>query len=162
MTSSSKPHAAVAGEQLKEISVFSQSFPPEPAFTDDKLPSLSGKTVLITGATSGIGLEVAKIAFSHGASVNISGRTRAKLDLAIQEVKKTKSVTGDGNVTGIVLDLADLAKVKESATSFLQTNTRLDILIHNAGVMKPLKGSKTKIVRDPHPLSKMESALEYY
>lgn len=158
-SSSSKPHAAIAAEQIKDISVFSQSFPPKPAFTDDELPSLSGKTVLITGATSGIGFEVAKIAFSHGANVNITGRTKAKLDLAIQEVKKTKRFIGNGNVTGIVLDLADLATVEDSATSFLQTNTRLDVLIHNAGVMKPAKGSKTKSVRHTHPLSTMKWRL---
>lgn len=139
--SSSKPN-----QPLKEISTFSQSFPPDPIFTEENVPALAGRTVFITGATSGVGLEVAKVAFSHGANVNISGRTKDKIDLAIQKVKETKIHTAGGSVTGIILDLAELASVKESATSFLNANSRLDILVHNAGVMKPPKGSKTKMV----------------
>ncbi|PWY92674.1 hypothetical protein BO70DRAFT_425346 [Aspergillus heteromorphus CBS 117.55] len=56
---------------------FSQFFPPHPTFTPKDVPHLSGKVVLITGAASGIGFELAKMLYRKGAKVYIAGRSEA-------------------------------------------------------------------------------------
>jgi NADP-dependent 3-hydroxy acid dehydrogenase YdfG len=53
---------------------FSQFFPPRPNFTSENLPDQQGKVFLITGGTSGIGFELAKILYRHGGKVYITAR----------------------------------------------------------------------------------------
>lgn len=127
-------------------SVFSQTFPPAPTFTEKNLGSLSGKVVLITGATSGIGYELAKILYESGAIVHITGRSEAKIEKALVDLKSGQPRVDGGDVKGWRLDLSDLSSIKGSITPFLASAKRLDVVFHNAGVMKPPKGSKTKLV----------------
>lgn len=51
-----------------------------------------------------------------------------------------------GILKPIVIDLADLNSIKPAADAFLKEEVRLDVLVHNAGVMQPPTGSKTKLV----------------
>lgn len=139
-------HSSASKRVAEERSVFSQMFPSAPPFTEKDLPSLSRKVILITGATSGVGLSLAKIVYTHGASVKITGRSSDKIELALREIRNAEKIHESGNVEGFILDLADLASLKEAAAKFLKVTQRLDVLVHNAGVMKPPKGSKTKLV----------------
>jgi retinol dehydrogenase-12 len=130
----------------KSPSVFSQTFPPAPTLTETNLGSLSGRVVLITGATSGIGYELANILYKSGATVHITGRSGTKLEQALENLKSGRPRVDGGAVHGWQLDLSDLSSIKNSAALFLASMQRLDVVFHNAGVMKPPKGSKTKMV----------------
>ncbi|XP_076827602.1 retinol dehydrogenase 13 isoform X1 [Brachyhypopomus gauderio] len=93
---------------------------------------LDGKTVLITGANTGIGKETALDAARRGARVVMACRDLTRAELAAEEIRQA---TGNGNVAFRHLNLASLYSVREFAKEFLATEERLDILINNAGVM---------------------------
>lgn len=58
---------------------------------------------------------------------------------------KGRSGKGRGKLESMVIDLADLGTVKGAVKSFLEKEDRLDVLVHNAGVMMPPVGSKDKL-----------------
>lgn len=89
------------------------------------------KTILITGATDGIGLETAKMLVSQGHNLLVHGRIQAKLDNA---VKKLENLSGKGQIESDVADLSQLADVEALSRSVAEKNQKLDVLINNAGV----------------------------
>jgi retinol dehydrogenase 12 len=123
-------------------------FPPEPTFTEKDLPSLAGKVVIITGAASGLGLELAKILYIAGGTVYIAARSVSRCEGAIQKIKaQTSGRKFEGKLKILAVDLADLGSVKGATNEFLRQETRLDVLVNNAGIMLPPAGSKSKQVR---------------
>ena len=91
------------------------------------------KTILITGATDGIGLETAGMLVSQGHNVLLHGRNPAKLE------KVEKSLSGlpkGGRVESYVADLSRPADVEALAKAVAEKHTKLDVLINNAGVFK--------------------------
>jgi NAD(P)-dependent dehydrogenase (short-subunit alcohol dehydrogenase family) len=95
-------------------------------WTAADIPDQSGRTVVVTGANSGIGLIAARELARAGARVVMAVRNQEKGQAAAQ------SLTGEVEVRR--LDLADLASVREFADSY---DGALDVLINNAGVMAP-------------------------
>lgn len=96
------------------------------SWTAADLPSFSGRTVIVTGANSGLGLITAKELSRVGANVILACRNTAKGDEA------AASMTGHaGTVEVRKLDLQDLASVRE----FAEGVERVDVLINNAGIM---------------------------
>ncbi|XP_028281026.1 retinol dehydrogenase 12 [Parambassis ranga] len=93
---------------------------------------LDGKTVLITGANTGIGKETSRDLARRGARVVMACRDLARAEQAAEEIRRS---TGNGNVVIRHLDLASIYSVKQFAKEFLDSEDRLDILINNAGVM---------------------------
>lgn len=91
------------------------------------------KTLLITGATDGIGLETAKRLAAAGHAVLLHGRSAAKLDHAAEAVA---AVGGGGAVERFVADLARLDAVDALAEAIRGRGRPLDVLINNAGVLK--------------------------
>ena len=91
---------------------------------------MTGKTILITGATSGIGKETAKALALQGHFVIIHGRDREKTQAVCQ---KLKSETGNNNIDFLISDLLLLSDVKRMAGEFKQKHNKLDVLINNAG-----------------------------
>ncbi len=89
------------------------------------------KTILLTGATDGIGLETARILVSLGHNVLLHGRNPAKLETVV----KTLSTDG-GKVESYVADLSRMADVEALAKAVAQDHTKLDVLINNAGIFK--------------------------
>ena len=95
--------------------------------------STQQKTILITGATDGIGLETAKMLVSLGHKVLLHGRSPAKLE---NVARALSALGGDGQVESHVADLSRMADVEALATAVAEKHDRLDVLINNAGVFK--------------------------
>ena len=99
---------------------------PEP---DDILQgvNLSGKTAVVTGGYSGIGLETVKALAGAGARVIAPARSKAKAEAALSEL--------DGDIRTAVMDLADLQSIDSFAEDCLAAADAIDILVNNAGIM---------------------------
>ncbi|MEO7387295.1 MAG: SDR family oxidoreductase [Gammaproteobacteria bacterium] len=92
---------------------------------------LAGHTALVTGATSGIGLETARVLALRGAHVLVAGRTLDKARAACAALS--------GRATPLACELTDFDAVAECATRVNQLGVPLDMLICNAGIMAPPK-----------------------
>jgi NAD(P)-dependent dehydrogenase (short-subunit alcohol dehydrogenase family) len=109
-------------------------------WTAENIPSQKGKVVIVTGSSSGIGYEAARVIANKGADVIIAVRSEGKGEKAIEKIKAQNP---DAKVRLMLLDLADLQSVAAFINKFKSEYTKLDILINNAGVMMP-PYSKTK------------------
>lgn len=89
------------------------------------------KTILLTGATDGIGLETAKLLVSEGHTVLIHGRNEAKL---ADTEKLLSGVSGAGVIESYRADLSKIADVEALASAITKKHSSLDVLINNAGV----------------------------
>lgn len=92
---------------------------------------MHGKTVLITGATDGIGKETARALQKMGAHVVIVGRNPQKTADVAHELKSQNPTGGD--VDAMVADLSSLADIRRLAEEIKQRYERLDVLVNNAG-----------------------------
>ena len=108
-------------------------------WTKKNIPSQTGKTVIVTGANSGIGFETALALYEAGANVILACRNPKSSEGTLV---KLQELNGKGTLETGVLDLSDLSSVKKFADTFIQKHKRLDILINNAGVSMP-PASKT-------------------
>lgn len=98
-------------------------------WTEADIPDQSGRTVLVTGASSGLGLRSAKVLTAKGARVLFGCRSQERGEQAIY-------AAGGGEL--VLLDLADLDSVRQAAAVVRDlTGDRLDILMNNAAVMAP-------------------------
>ena len=95
---------------------------------------LDGKTVIITGANTGIGLETAVDLAKRNARVILACRSVERGETAAVEVRKRSD---NDNVVFVQLDLASLDSVRKFAAKILEEEPRIDILINNAGVFNP-------------------------
>lgn len=109
--------------------------------TDDDLPDLTGRTVLITGGNSGIGKATATALARRGASVVITARDTTRGREAVEDIERE---AGNGSVEVRDLDLARLSTVRSFAAGFLADDPRLDVLILNAG----LTSAKRQVTED--------------
>ena len=89
----------------------------------------SEKTVLVTGATSGIGLETVLALGRLGAFVVVAARDPVRGQSVVDQIER-----GGGRAELLTIDLASFTSVREAARRFLAAHARLDVLVHNAGV----------------------------
>jgi NADP-dependent 3-hydroxy acid dehydrogenase YdfG len=93
---------------------------------------LSGKTAIVTGASSGIGRAIAQKFGAAGAHVYLSGRTRE----AMEEAKK-RIEQGPGRATVVAADLRDVRQVPALVERAAKETGRLDVMVNNAGLSYP-------------------------
>lgn len=90
---------------------------------------LTGKTVVVTGASGGLGLEVSRQLAGLGARVVMVARDRERLDEARRAVR--------GVTVGEIADLSLLGEVRELARRLRESEPRIDVLVNNVGVLLP-------------------------
>ncbi|WP_408952041.1 oxidoreductase [Lysobacter sp. Hz 25] len=103
-------------------------------WTERDIPDQSGRTVLVTGANSGLGYLTSLQLAKHGAHVIMTARDLEKGRRAHGKVMASRP---KGSAELRQLDLADLDEVKAFADQLLRENGRLDLLVNNAGIMMP-------------------------
>src|SRR3981081_3660087 len=101
-------------------------------WTAEQIPDQSGRTAIVTGANSGLGLIVARELARAGAHVILTSRDAGKGAKALDTIN---AVHPGAKSEVASLDLANLASVRAFAQSFLAGGQQLDLLINNAGVM---------------------------
>lgn len=108
-----------------------------PEFTGTGEPQLTGCTVLLTGATSGIGLAAAARLAGRGASVQFMARSADRAERARRQIAGAAGRSGfDAGAIGYgIADLDDLGSIRAFASDFAGQHRRLDVLIHNAGAI---------------------------
>ncbi|CAN8105477.1 unnamed protein product [Discula destructiva] len=123
------------------LSFLSQSFfLPAPSLTENNCPDQTGRVFIVTGGYGGIGFELCNILYARNATVYIAGRSADKAVKAIANLRAA-SPNSTGRVEFLELDLANLATIKPAVHSFAAKESRLDVLVNNAGVMFPPRGS---------------------
>ena len=110
----------------------------EKSTTEDVLAGidLTGKRVLVTGVSAGLGVETARALVAHGAEVVGAARDVAKAERATTEVRAAAEA-GKGAFSIVELDLASLASVRACADALNADGRSFDVIIANAGVMVP-------------------------
>lgn len=103
-------------------------------WTAADVPGQSGRTVVVTGASGGLGLVGASVLAERGATVILACRDMGKGERAADQIRS--GVPG-ASVRVQRLDFASLASVREAASQIRAACPRLDLLINNAGVMRP-------------------------
>jgi NAD(P)-dependent dehydrogenase (short-subunit alcohol dehydrogenase family) len=93
---------------------------------------LTGRVVVLTGATSGLGRAAAEHLARLGATLVITGRTAARNESTVAELVAS---TGNGSIVQIAADMGDLDQVRTLAGHVLDRHERVDVLIHNAGAL---------------------------
>ena len=103
--------------------------------TDEVLQgiNLTGKRVLVTGVSAGLGVETARVLAAHGAQVVGAARDLSKAQAATEQVR-AQAASG-GSLELVQLDLASLASVRCCADGLLAAGKSFDLIIANAGVM---------------------------
>ncbi|MBK4217905.1 SDR family NAD(P)-dependent oxidoreductase [Paracoccus caeni] len=111
------------------------------ATADDVLAGvdLSGKRILLTGVSAGLGAETARALVAHGADVVGAARNSDKARAAT-EALQTAARQGVGSLEPITLDLASLTSVRTAADALLGDGRPFDVVIANAGVMATPQG----------------------
>ena len=93
---------------------------------------MKGKIVLVTGASSGLGLETARGLAAQGATVVLLVRSRERGEAAIAEIRRG---VPDASLHLVLGDLYVMAEVRRAAADFRSRWDRLDVLVHNAGLI---------------------------
>ncbi|KZV84474.1 NAD(P)-binding protein [Exidia glandulosa HHB12029] len=137
------------------MGILDDIFPPKATWTAEDIPDCSGKVFLVTGGNSGIGLETTKQLLRKGGKVYLAARSKAKADEAITELEREtgkRAIFHELDLGNFFLPQScvavtlyeacdeqgkNLAAVKRSALEFASKESRLDVLINNAGVMVP-------------------------
>lgn len=101
-------------------------------WTTADIPDQTGKTAVVTGANSGLGLRTAEALAAKGAHVLLACRNELKAAAALQQV--SDAATGPKPEV-LPLDLADLTSIRRAADHLDVRETPIDILVNNAGVM---------------------------
>ncbi|SDU93752.1 NADP-dependent 3-hydroxy acid dehydrogenase YdfG [Microlunatus sagamiharensis] len=111
-----------------------------PRTIDITLPDLSGRRVVVTGASDGMGLRIAGRLAAAGAEVVMPVRNRTKGEAALAAIRRT---TPDADVSLRDLDLSSLASLAALGETLNREGNPVDLLVLNAGVMTPPERQET-------------------
>lgn len=103
-------------------------------WNSEQMPDQQGRTAIVTGANSGLGLATARELARHGASVVLACRNIEKGEAALKEIE---SAAPGARLECSELDLGSLSSVQSFAERFRSAHDGLDLLINNAGLMAP-------------------------
>ena len=93
---------------------------------------LTGKTAIVTGASSGIGRAIAEVLGGAGAHVYLAGRTRTAMEASAARIEQA-----GGHATVVTLDVRDPKQVQKLVDDAVGVTGRLDIMVNNAGLSYP-------------------------
>jgi len=109
--------------------------PGRKSVSEDDLVDLHGKVAIVTGGNTGIGYATIQMLARKGAKVYMAARSEER---ALEAIKQLQSENiNDGSVHWLKLDLSDPRAAKRAAQEFLEKETRLDIIVNNAGRSSP-------------------------
>jgi NAD(P)-dependent dehydrogenase (short-subunit alcohol dehydrogenase family) len=109
---------------------------------------MSGKTVLVTGSTDGVGRYVAARLAAAGAKVLIHGRDHDRAKTLADDIRRQ----GCGEAIFYQADLSSLAGTRQLAEAVLADHKRLDVLVSNAGIGSRTQGAEQRTSADGHEL----------
>jgi NAD(P)-dependent dehydrogenase (short-subunit alcohol dehydrogenase family) len=112
-------------------------------------------TILVTGATDGLGRRVAQELAAMGATVLLHGRSPERLEATLEELR---SQTGSEKANSYLADLSSLAVVRDLADRIFSEHDRLDVLVNNAGII----ARERKESEDGHELTFAVNYLSHY
>ncbi|KAF9132462.1 hypothetical protein BGW39_000099 [Mortierella sp. 14UC] len=108
-------------------------------YSHDKIPDLTGKVAIVTGANSGLGYATTVALAANGARVFLACRSRERAEEAIQnatsEIKERYPNAPAPQLEFLELDLNDMTKSHQAAQEFLKKGLPLHILVNNSGIM---------------------------
>lgn len=104
---------------------------------------------MITGSTSGLGLYMANELSGYKANLLLHGRNEEKL---LKTIKEIQNKTGNTNIQPYVADFSSLKEVDKMASEILKTNTKLHVLINNAGIGGGTPSSGREVSKDGNEL----------
>lgn len=116
--------------------------PSGPKFLPKDYPDLTGKTAIVTGANVGIGYETARLLLDAGARVLVVVRSLEKMKAA--EAKLQLQGAEIARMEVFQADFSDLESIAACGKKIVETHSKVHLVIHNAGVMVPPRGSVTK------------------
>ena len=93
---------------------------------------LTGKTVVITGTSAGLGYEAARVLAGAGAGVSVVARSPAK---NAEAAARIIALNPDARLHLVTINLAEMASVRQGAAEILAAHPKIDVLINNAGIM---------------------------
>lgn len=103
-------------------------------FKSSDIPDLSGQVIIVTGANVGLGLETVKqFSTRNAACIYVACRSELKAEAAIKAVQR--EIPNACPLEFLKLDLGSFASIKAAAAQFTSNNSRLDVLMNNAGIM---------------------------
>lgn len=98
----------------------------------DDIPNQKGRVSIVTGSTSGIGKEAARVLAQKQSTVVLAVRNVSKGEKVAEEIRAENP---DAEISVLQMDLSNLRSIKEFSSQFLADFDRLDLLINNAGIM---------------------------
>jgi len=104
-------------------------------YEECRMGELDGRTALVTGASRGMGLAIAKTLRTQGATVVVNDLA-AGLDDAVEQLRQQP---GDGDVHAVVADVVDRSQVHQMVDQIASMAGPVDILVNNAGVLRPTR-----------------------
>ncbi|KAF9071219.1 hypothetical protein BDP27DRAFT_1419255 [Rhodocollybia butyracea] len=110
-------------------------FSQKPQWNVSSIPDLNGRVAIVTGGNTGLGFVSCRELARKGARVYMLSRTESRALAAIEKIKKELGPEIDPKVEYIHFDLQRLKTGQEAAEEFMKRETRLDIIINNAGIM---------------------------
>lgn len=106
------------------------------------MSAVQGKTIVITGASRGIGAESARHLAALGANVVLIARSAAPIEALAQEI-----TAQGGKAMALALDVAEYSAMEQAITKTIQTFGQIDVLVNNAGLIDPIARLEDS---DPH------------